>query len=139
MDTVDYTELGTAALALPGRGDLTLDCDSTTLDSVVRLGDELLLRFTGGFGTFIDRSGRQVAVAPGSSGGHVRVDLVISYDRPNRHWLDRSVGLLEQWCATATPLRVCAAPRRLAMIIEHRTRWIPVPAAVAPGAPNPNV
>jgi len=114
--------------AEPGDPDLDIDVDGLTLTAVVVTGREVLLRATGGFGSFIDTKGEIANFEPGDPVQELeelegRLYCPYASDETFNYMVD----LLMQWRDRAVPLRMCGAPDRMFSLIENREVWIPLP------------
>lgn len=122
---------GMASLAKPGDPDLDLDVDGITITSVVRMGHEIWVRATGGFGFW--GGSDPWSAPPGSHRAEdTEMQLVAGYPHSPEVMIGLVVAVLEQWRDQATPLRLCAATDRLMTLIEHPNLWLPWPRSGAP-------
>lgn len=127
-----------SALAMPGDPDLDADVDGLTVTSVVAVTEtrEVLVRLADGYGRFVDSTnGDMRHFPPGDptarvSGGDISLRLP---GMPDKVWA-AYVGQLEAWRQKATPLRMCAAPGRVTLLIEDRSTFLPMPRRSDPNA-----
>jgi hypothetical protein len=114
-------------IAKPGDPDLDLDIDGVTVTAVVVVGHELMVRTTGGWGTWISTDGTRFTAEPADPDSCVvEGQFNVAYPQYPKSAAEQAVHL-EAWRDTATPLRICGAPGKLTTIIENNDRWIMLP------------
>jgi hypothetical protein len=111
-------------VAQPGDPDLDCDVSGLTVTAVVAQGREILARLTGGHGRWTDRdTGEQVS-------GVVQVvtELQANFagDMPEDLFAALIVRL-ERWRDRAVPLRMCAAPGRVSLLVADGGDFLPWP------------
>ena len=115
-------------VAQPGDTDLDIDVDGVTVTAVVVNGRELLIRMTGGFGSWTDTTGQRAEFPPGDDTVTVtEVTGTLILESADQHVFASYVSILETWRDRALPLRLCGAQGRMFSLIEDRDRWLPVP------------
>lgn len=109
-------------IAKPGDPDLDCDLDGLTVTSVVTTDDcELLIRLTGGAGTFPDGP-----VHDGSA------DLRAWFPDTPPDLFAAFVARLQRWRDTAARMRMCAAPGRLTLLLNEAGDFVPWPRRTHP-------
>jgi hypothetical protein len=119
--------------AQPGDLDLDLDIDGVTITAVVVEGREILLRITGGFGSWVNTDGGIDTFEPGEDGveeGECRMRLPDMTDEG----FDAYVARLYRWRDGSIPLRLVGSPNRMFTLIEDRKTWLPMPRPRRGGA-----
>lgn len=114
-----------ARLAYPGDPDLTFDLSGMLITGVIAEGRELLIHATGGVGFWYDDEGR-VEFGPGA-GTVEDIDFRAGYDdtMPDEIF-DGIRERLYSWRDNATPVRVCACPDRIMVVIAAPDDWLPL-------------
>ena len=113
-------------LAKPGDPDLELDLSGVILDSVMRLGDEIVFGWHGGLGVMTSDDG--VTGDSMNVGGTAAFGYKM--DPGYEHLLDRIVARLEEWRVEGTMLRLTCAPGRYSVLASDETdrkTWVPIP------------
>lgn len=119
--------------AQPGDDDLDLDVDGITLTAVVVDKPEILVRFTGGFGTWICVGGTRATFAPGDDEAGVQEgEIHVVLNTAEESAFELYVMALERWRDRAVPLRLTASPTRMSRLAEDEDNWLPVPRRAIP-------
>lgn len=125
LDGVDAKKA--SLLAEPGDADLDLDVCDVRLTSVIRAGDELWVRGTGGFGRLPHDAERSTIENIGE------LSLRASYIDPSEGFVDAQYRQLCQWRDEGAPLRVCGATDRLFTFSAPNGTWLSFPRALPEG------
>lgn len=120
---VRFTDL----IAKPGDHDLDIDLDGLTVTAVVTDDRHILVRYVGGFGSWVCDDGTLAAFAPGDGGGVTEAESHLILDHCSDDEFGVYVERLEGWRDRAVPLRLCGAPDRMFTVIEDRATWLPMP------------
>lgn len=110
-------------------GDLDLDCDveGLTITAVVASDTcELMVRFVGGTGWWLDSDDQRVEFA----GGDDRVDeftINAKFQEQDAPTFASFVDRLYRWRDTGARLRLCCAPYRFTTVIHTRSDWLMFP------------
>ncbi|MCG5464300.1 hypothetical protein MED01_002466 [Micromonospora sp. MED01] len=126
-----------ALLAMPG--DLGLDADVDGL-TVTRFGVDantctVAVNLVDGFGRFIDAAGAAHTVPPGDPETRANLASIAAWlpDATPVAWSEY-VTTLRRWWETGTPVRLCAAPGRITVLIEDRNVFLLFPRRTDPEA-----
>lgn len=127
MDVSTYLE----KIAKPGDTDLDIDVDGITITAVVRDGADFIVRTVDGFGWWRHENGETFVAPPGDPAASV-TELTMSFGwRTCAPFMDGYQSQLETWRDTAVPLRFCAAPGRMSLLMEDEQKWLPLPRSHA--------
>lgn len=119
-------------VAKPGDPDLDLDVDGLTVTAVVSTDREVLIRMVGGYGWFRKVTGGWFTCLPGDGGGVTEAQVGVWLpEMPGDRFSDY-VGQLERWRDGRVPLRMCAAPGKVSMLIADRHEFLMLPRRRAP-------
>jgi hypothetical protein len=127
---MNYGSFQEQTLAKPGDLDLGVDIDGTTIESVLHVDLEILVRFTGGFGTYGLGEDR-VEIPPGCEDGeltfeHIDVNWNMN-SHANRRVFSSVTSLLDLWRREEAVLHLCMCDTRISMLIKDEEIWIPLP------------
>ena len=127
---MDYRGYPPEVLSKPEDPDLGLDIDGLSIESFIYADFEILIQFTGGFGTY-GLGDDRVEIPPGCAEGEISFDHTeVSWDLDG-HATERQVrlvvALLEIWRHEETPLHLCMSNSRMSMLIKDEHLWIPLP------------
>lgn len=107
-----------ALLAVPGDPDLTFDVAGMTLTGVVYEEQTLVLYARGGYGFWIDTDGERCQFRLGDPVSEVEtMSFTVDYDAEDSGWFTPAYRLLCRWRDDAVPVRMCAAPGRVSVLI----------------------
>lgn len=111
-------------LALPGDADLDFDVSGLVVTAVVPTAEqELLVRLAGGRGRF---GGDPDPVSNVSS------DVRAYFFGTPAEMFAAFVTRLQRWRDTRAPIRMCAAPDRLMVLIDNEGHFLPIPRHTHP-------
>lgn len=127
-------------LAMPGDRDLDADVDCLTVTRVNVDANtrSLAVGLVDGFGRFVDTTGTVQQFPPGDPQGRVSTASVTAWlpDMPQPNW-DEYVTVLRRWREMRTPVRLCAAPGRITVLIEDRNVFLLFPRTPSPERRRP--
>jgi hypothetical protein len=110
-------------IAQPGDPDLDCDLHNITITSIVAVDEtrEVLARFTGGYGRWVDADTGEMTTGIHDVDGEMGARMP---SMPEDLWR-AYVAQLEAWRDRGTPLRYTAAPGRVSLLIESPTTFLP--------------
>lgn len=114
-------------VARPDDVDLDVDIDGISVTAVVLLGDDLLVRFTGGWGTVGESYGPAVDVLPGEEETSLTAEALVQWSSDSPKIISEYVELLERWRDLGTPLHLVGAPGKMFALLEDEEQWLPLP------------
>ncbi|MEV1315452.1 hypothetical protein AB0J14_05125 [Micromonospora arborensis] len=120
----------TTLLAMPGDPDLDADVDGLTVTRVEVDANTrtLTVALADGFGRFVDTTGANQEFPPGDPDSRVGTATVTAClpDVTEAVWAEY-VTVLRRWWDTRMPVRLCAAPGRITVLIEDRNTFLLFP------------